>query len=158
VSAGIVAGLALAWWGPGLFFGKNPVPWGDGPLNVWNLLLAVFLIVVLAGAIYGEISGWRSSWRRYSEELAGLASREAIRRQLVHGTLSLLIALIGLVVVILGRRRGPFAVWHLASAAVLICGPGGVMLFHRGLRAYWKQQRNRELSGHDRRLRKDGTL
>lgn len=114
--------------------------WGDGPLNVWNLLLIVFLIGMLAWGVYADIATWRARSREILEEQAALArgDREAARRHLVHGAISLLGALVGLVVMLLGPRRTSREVWHAGWLLILLSGPAAVVLIRRGLAVYRK--------------------
>ena len=114
--------------------------WGEGPLNVWNLLLALFLVGLLAmDLLVGVWSwrGWRARTQESVEEFAALkgGDLEAARRAAVHGAMSLLMAIAGLVGVVMHDRD---EIRLVGVLAVVFFGAGALVFLLPALRAYRK--------------------
>ena len=107
--------------------------WGTGPLNVWNLLLAVLLVGAALGGLVWKIWNWRREAQRAFEEHEALERGDpvAVERMVVGGVLSLLMATAGVVVFAVapeGER------WK-GVLGVLFFGLCAVVLLRKGLQA-----------------------
>jgi hypothetical protein len=111
------------------------VTWGEGPLDVWNPLLALFLIGLLVMDLLAGVWSWRARAQETAEEIAALRSGDldAARRAVVHGTMSLLMAIAGLVVVVIHDREETRLVGALA---IVFFGAGALVLRLDAFRAY----------------------